>query len=253
MSITQKGFTGSTLKWIAIITMLIDHIGATVLTRMLLNYPITPWGIMTPEEYSVLYDVMRISRTIGRVAFPIFCFLLVEGFLRTRNVYKYILRMAIFVVIAEVPFDLAFAATPIYWEYQSVMLTMLIGLWAMWGSNQIEKRFPDSKILQYAGFGVCLVLGMVLAYVCKTDYAQKGVFSIMLMYFFRKNRYMQLIAGAISFCWEAEAVVAFPLIMLYNGQRGMKMKYFFYLFYPVHLVILYLLCMWMNMHQIPVV
>ncbi len=253
MNIIQKGFSGSTLKWIAIITMLIDHVGAAILTRILLNYPIAPWGIMNPQQYEIVYNIMSTTRNIGRIAFPIFCFLLVEGFLRTRNVYKYMLRLSIFVVVAEIPFDLAFSARWMDWGYQSVMLTMLIGLVAMWGSSLVEQKYPDKKWLHYIGFGICLAMGMLLAYACKTDYAEKGVLSIMVMYFFRKDRNLQLLAGAASFWWELEAVLAFPLIKLYNGKRGMKMKYFFYLFYPLHLLVIYLFCMWMKMHQIAVV
>ena len=81
-------------------------------------------------------------RTIGRVAFPIFCFLLVEGFMRTRNIGKYIGRMALFVILAEIPYDLVFLALTPAREDQSVMLTLLICLLAMLGCSLIEKKWP---------------------------------------------------------------------------------------------------------------
>jgi len=241
----SKGLSGSTLKWIAIVTMFIDHVAAALLVRIL-------WGYGYSEGLHGIYDIMR---AIGRVAFPIFCFLLVEGFLHTRNVYKYIGRMAVFVLLAEIPFDLAFSARVVAWNDQSVMLTLLIGLLTMWGCSLIEKNWQENYIVQWIGFAVCLAVGMRLAYWCQTDYAHYGVFSIMAMYFFRKERKLQVLAGALSFLWEEEllAILAFLFIYLYNGQRGMKMKYFFYAFYPLHLLLIYLVAMIMGIHFIPAV
>ncbi|MBP3351699.1 MAG: conjugal transfer protein TraX [Lachnospiraceae bacterium] len=243
MTNLYKGITGSTLKWIAIGTMFIDHLAAAILVRIIIFYG-------NSEE---LYTVYRVMRTIGRVAFPIFCFLLVEGFMRTRNIGKYIGRMALFVILAEIPYDLVFLARTPAWEDQSVMLTLLIGLLAMWGCSLIEKKWPENHIVQWVGFVICLGLGMWLAYLLKTDYAHKGILSIMAMYFFRKDRNMQILAGGITFCWEPWALLAFPLIYLYNGQRGMKMKYFFYAFYPLHLLLFYAIAFILGIHFIPVI
>ena len=239
----MKGLTGSTLKWIAIVTMFIDHVAATILVRIILSGGYS-------EEMMQIYKIMR---TIGRVAFPIFCFLLVEGFLHTRNVYKYIGRMAGFVLLTEIPYDLAFSACFPSWEDQSVMLTLLIGLLTMWGCSLIERKWPTNYLGQWIGFALCLAMGMQVAYLLNTDYAYRGVLSIMAMYFFRRERNLQVLAGAITFLWEPWALVAFPLIYLYNGQRGMKMKYFFYAFYPLHLLLFYAISFILGIHYIPVV
>lgn len=238
-----RGLTGSTLKWIAMITMLIDHVAATILVRHMLSNGVTM------EVYTV-YEVMR---NIGRVAFPIYCFLLVEGFLYTKNVYRYITRMFLFVLLAELPFDMAFAGEFPYLNYQSVMLTLLIGLLTMLVCRKWEEKWPDNELLQLIGILVCTAAGMALAYVLKTDYAHKGVLSIMAFYCFRKEKSVKLMAGAVSFCWEPWALLAFPLLWLYNGQRGMKMKYFFYAFYPLHLLLLYLVAVILGNQFIPVI
>lgn len=243
MAYLLKGLNGSTLKWIAIITMFIDHVAAAILVRIILSFGYS-------DGLFMVYEIMR---TIGRVAFPIFCFLLVEGFVRTRNVYKYIGRVALFVLLAEIPYDLAFSACMLTWKNQSVMLTLLIGLLAMWGCSLIEKLLPENYIGQWIGFVLCTAVGMWLAYMLNTDYAHKGVLSIMAMYYFRKDRNLQVLAGGISFYWEPWALLAYPLIYLYNGQRGMKMKYFFYAFYPVHLLLLYAIAFILGMHFIPVI
>lgn len=251
------GLTGSTLKWIAIVTMLIDHIGASILTKQLLYMGENPqdFGGVTSqfiEQYNNLYYIMRATRTIGRVAFPIFCFLLVEGFLRTKNLKKYLFRMALFALLSEIPFDLVFAATPVYWGYQNVMITLLIGMLAMYGCQIIEEKIPD-KVGQFVACCACFAIGAVVAELLKVDYGAKGILPIMVLYLLRHFKLYQMIGGALSFVWELPAPLSFLFISCYNGKRGMKMKYFFYLFYPVHLLLLYLICLAMGLGGIVVV
>lgn len=251
------GLTGSTLKWIAIITMLIDHIGASVLTKRLLymNWYPEEFGGVTHEfvsQYNNLYYVMRATRIIGRIAFPIFCFLLVEGFLRTKNFKKYMLRMALFALLSEIPFDLVFAGEAFYWEYQNVMITLLIGMLTMYGCKVIEEKLLN-RAGGFVAWAACFALGAVVAELLKTDYGAKGIIAIMVLYFLRNFKLYQMIGGALSFIWEMPAPLSFLFIGLYNGKRGMKMKYFFYLFYPLHLFLLYLICLAMGLGSIPVV
>ncbi len=253
MEIWKKGLSGSTLKWIAIITMLIDHIGAVVLTRILLYYPYAPELSVLDDSYATLYYIMVTSRTIGRLAFPIFCFLLVEGFHRTRSKRKYVFRMGLFAVLTEVPFDLAFAGKIVHWGYQNVMLTLLVGLLVMWGCEQAERYWKENKPLLVVGCCICTGLGLLAAELMQTDYGAKGIICIMALYFFRQNRLWQCIAGAVSLVWEAEAMFSFLFLYIYNGQRGKQMKYFFYLFYPLHLLLLYGICYVLKIHWIAVV
>ena len=99
--------TGSALKWIAIVTMLIDHAGACLLEVFVMNaYGSSPLaGRLTGEQIMAWYDFDIRLRLIGRIAFPLFCFLLVEGAVHTRNMGKYMLRMTVFALLSEVPFD----------------------------------------------------------------------------------------------------------------------------------------------------
>lgn len=256
MSDKMKGITGSTLKWIAIVTMLIDHIGATVLTKLLLhmqaNSDLYMEGSLSyADQFNILYWVMYGMRMIGRISFPIFCFLLVEGFQRTHDVRKYMLRMLLFAIVTEVPFDLAFSATAFNWGYQNVMVTMLIGLLTMYGCRQAEEKIGN-KVLMWIVCAGCFGIGMIVAEFLHTDYGAKGIIAIMVLYFLQFNKPLQILGGCLSFVWEITAPLAFIPIGCYNGKRGMKMKYFFYLFYPLHLLILYILCVMLGLGDISV-
>ena len=109
----------SALKWIALITMLIDHIAAT----MMQYFDIVEQLFNIDTEF--IYNVMR---GIGRISFPIFCFCIVEGFIHTRNIKKYLIRLFIFAVITEPIYDLAFFGIPLYLGYQNVLWTFLIAI-----------------------------------------------------------------------------------------------------------------------------
>lgn len=240
------GLTGSTLKLIAIVTMFIDHVGAAIVARILLQYradiPVITaiHGVM---DYHTLYVVYMTLRMIGRIAFPIFCFLLVEGFLHTRDSRKYAMRLGIFALVSEIPFDLAFSSALLEFEYQNVFFTLFLGLLTMMGWDAIEKKFADGSFMRILCNALVLFAGMGAAELLRTDYGMKGVFCIMVLYIFRNKRIYQVIAGCLSFFWwEIAAVLSFIPIYFYNGKRGLKLKYFFYAFYPAHLLLLYLIC-----------
>ena len=229
----QKGIDASVLKYIAIITMLIDHIGAVLVLPM----------VYEQGFGSSVHVVYQILRNIGRVAFPIFCFFLVEGFCYTRDVKKYALRLFLFALISEIPFDLAFWGGPFKFQGQNVYFTLLIGLGVMAGLKYIDtKGFQSDGKIVAARIAVTAV-GCMLAVILETDYHMYGVLSIVVLYMYRLegNRVKQLLMGAITFLWEPWALLAFPMLYLYNGQRGRQPKYLFYAFYPVHNLVLYLI------------
>ncbi len=243
------GLSGSTLKIIAMVTMLIDHIGASVLLRYILSMK---GQFPSMEDYNRWVTVYQVMRSIGRVSFPIYCFLLVEGFQRTQNLKRYILRLGIFAVITEVPFDLCFSGQFFYLEYQSVMLTLLTGVLTMEGVFLLEKHLRNRLLLGICGMAV-IALGAGAAELLHTDYGYLGVLCIMALYLLRRNKGLQIAGGCIAFAWELPAPLAFLPVAFYNGKRGLKLKYVFYLFYPVHLLLLYLICVYMGTGNIPVV
>lgn len=243
------GLSGSTLKFIAMITMLIDHIGAVVWLRYILDMQS---HISSVEQYNSMVMLYRVMRGIGRIAFPIYCFLLVEGFQKTRNLKKYILRLGVFALIAEVPFDLAFTARVFSLSYQSVMLTLLVGVLTMWGVSLLE-RHVKNKILLVLGGALVIALGAGAAELMKMDYGYLGILCIMVLYALRRVKWMQILGGCLVFSWEVWTPVAFLPIAFYDGRRGLRLKYVFYLFYPLHLLILYLICVYMGWGNIPAV
>lgn len=234
-AVPAKGLSGSTLKMIAIVTMFIDHIGAAILENSdFLNAVF----MKNPELYNLALTVDIILRLIGRVAFPIFCFLLVEGFLHTRNVKKYALRLGIFCLISELPFNYAFSGRLLYSQHQNVFFTLLLGLLVLIGLERFKEKSLQNNLLQAA----CIIAGFVAATVLRTDYAGFGICVIVLFYLFRSRPALRDITAMIALVaaslLEVTGVFALPAIHMYNGKKGLSMKYFFYLFYPVHLLLL---------------
>lgn len=250
------GISGSTLKIIAVISMFIDHIGAAFLGRMLVGFSSLPYIMRDSAviklmpwilEWDKLINVYYVMRYIGRIAFPIYCFLLVEGFKRTHDVKKYALRLGIFALVSEIPFDLCFNASLIEFTYQNVFFTLFIGLLTMmavdWSGKHRWSESPiNDRVIRKLFTCIFTAMGIAAAELLSTDYAGTGVMCIMIMYLFRNRKVVQAIAGAVAFSWEVTAPLAFLPILAYNGKRGLKLKYFFYAFYPAHLLFIYLIC-----------
>ncbi len=266
----KKGISGSTLKIIAIVTMLLDHIGAIVLMRMLQQTDIM--GVVANSDINVmfvwlqenflLYGGYSMLRMVGRIAFPIFCFLLVEGFQKTRNVNKYIFRLGIFALVSEIPFDLALTGTIYDFGYQNVFFTLFLGIVVL-AIMDIVQKFKIHKAFKVILSIVAVVVGAEMANLLNTDYSAMGVVLIVALYCLRNHpgwRFgaaaLILIGGGILIgagLSEVTALVAFGLICFYNGERGLRLKYVFYLFYPVHLLLLYLISVLMGMGNIPAI
>ena len=141
----QRGISACTLKVIAIITMLIDHVAAALILRALV-YANTSGSFVTSENYDAWYTIYYVMRGIGRMAFPVFCFFIVEGFQHTRSVPKYALRLLIFAIISEVPFDVALYHSWFSLSYNNVYFTLLLGLLAIWGMDFLEQKLQEVLI-----------------------------------------------------------------------------------------------------------
>ncbi len=234
---TAFGISGNLLKWFAVIAMAIDHMGAGLLESYVMNaWGGSPLGSAFAEKWNELLAADHIIRMIGRPAFPIFCFLLVQGFVHTRNVKKYAVRLGIFALISEIRFDLALRITPFYWKHQNVFFTLLIGLLAIW----FMKKFQNRLWARVSG----LLIGAAAAELLCTDYGAFGIALIVLLYLLRDKKAWQCILGAVCCAWETTAPLAFLLIWFYNGKRGRQSKWFFYWFYPVHLLLYALIGMY---------
>ena len=234
-----RGFTGNELKIIAVLCMLCDHIGYMLIENsMLYGYNPEYWNmaIATPEGER-LYILARILRMIGRLSFPIFAYMLTEGFIHTKNLRKYMGRVLILALVSEIPFDLAVFHKAFEFSYQNVCFTLYLGLCAMYFMKRWKKKF----ILPY----LAVAAMAALSYLIRSDYSIVGVLLIAVFYALRRDRSAGLFVGAVisaveSFHYYCTALLAFIPLRFYNGKRGSAgLKYFFYIFYPLHLLIFF--------------
>ena len=210
------------LKIIALTSMIIDHYGA------------------------IFQNGVDIYRIIGRLAFPIYAFLLVEGYTHTRNVKKYAIRLLLFAIISEVPFDLAFY-NRIGFIHQNIFFTLFIGVILMYLLDNKEKKynFNSNLLIIAAGF---------VAMISNVDYNFIGIIYILIFYYtkdfdkLKRLKYTSVslfVTNLLTFGFGQQyAILALPLIYFYNGKLGPNNKFlqiFFYIAYPLHLLIFNLL------------
>ena len=220
-----KILSGSALKVIAVVTMLIDHVGSHLTSRS--------YVLLTVAGNSIrLYPIMRI---IGRIAFPLFAFLLVEGFVHTRNRVRYGLSLFICALISEIPWNLVHGGKLLYGG-QNVFFTLTVGFLGLC----VIEYFKGRPILQAA-----TLIGLaVFVTLLRCDYSIHGYAFIILLYALRNHEILRIFSSfALQNHWYV--LMAFLPISLYNGKRGFikgsVLKYAFYLFYPAHLLIIYLI------------
>lgn len=248
-SSASKNFelTAAVLHIIAMTLMLMDHLWATLL-------PAREW-----------------LTCAGRVAFPIFAFMAVEGYFHTRNFKKYILRMLLFAVLSEIPFDLMYGGTWFYPVHQNVLWTFLLGLLGVWLMEQVRKK---GKTWMYLLVCVLVVpAGLVLGTLCMVDYYGVGILTVFVFYFLHGRKWwcflgqlaalywlnvellgglmypVQLFSMEFELCQQGLALLALIPIWLYRGRQGYHSKPFQYLcyaFYPVHMLLLVVVLNFIN-------
>jgi len=247
-------FTSEQLKKLAMGTMFMDHAAAAIIFGSGLN------------EMSPLVENIGIAmRLVGRMAFPLYAFLLVQGFMWTSDWRKYVTRVALFAVISEIPFDLMVAGEIWYSRTQNTIVTLLVGLICMKMLETLEGQFgltinpigkvrltenpgnSGGKILGIALAIWTITAAMFVAEFLRGDYGAFGVLLIVVLYLFRHRPAEQIVVGCVAivliygfgmevlFAW-----IAFFFISRYNGERGRKLGIIPYVFYPAHLLVLWL-------------
>ncbi|NLL91535.1 MAG: conjugal transfer protein TraX [Ruminococcaceae bacterium] len=218
------------LKRLAIATMFIDHLAFAVLPVLMMGGFLGLSDSM--EIYNILYYGMRI---IGRIAFPIFAFQIVEGIKNTKNIKRYLGSLMIFGIISEIPFDLAFFGVPFYWNYQNVFFTLALGMIAV-----LPMHFEKNIFVKLA----TLIPALAVSHFIKCDYGIYGVLTVVLLYLLRKNKIALAVIGSVFtmlYQFSPTVIISFAAIYFYKGKRGRGNKWFYYCFYPAHLLLIYLL------------
>lgn len=217
--------TSFILKIIALITMSFDHIGYIIFKR---------------------YSFMNI---IGKISFPIFAFQITEGYKHTKSIKKYILRLFIFALISQFPFMLFLSTFTTQYYTLNIFFTLLLGLLAI-----IIFDKSNNKVLKWS----FLILIMIIAQLLHCDYGCYGIAIIFIFYFFKENKiltniffifitfikyiYSYIMYGNIIYIYLfLGTCLSLIFINLYNGEKGKNIKYLLYIYYPIHLIILYLI------------
>ena len=234
------GLTSNMLRVIAVLLMISDHVWATYMS-------FGNW--MT---------------YIGRMAFPIFAFQIAEGFVHTKNFKKYALRLLGFALVSELPFNLFYSSRWLNPYHQNVMFTLLLGLLAIKVIDNLKKNHKAKDIALSVLWLLLIVLASVIGFV---DYGFNGVLMVVLFYVCRNFPFawlaqlvgmvcinviffegqvipFEIFGNSVEIPTQAFAVFSLIPIWLYGGRKGVSNKalqYGFYAFYPVHMIILYLI------------
>lgn len=223
-------FSGAQLKYIAFLSMLIDHVNKALM------YPLL-------TENGFLRYVSDVFDILGRVAFPLFMFFLVEGFFKTGNRFKYLLNLIVFGIISEIPFDLFQSAVLFQPNSNNVMFTLALALAMIWVIDELKvpKSYIIPPVLWFPVSIIIVIAVCLLSMIWGLDYEYHGILIAYFFYIFRNNPILSIIGGYLSIFKTPWALLGFGLTLTYNGKRGKQNKILNYLFYPVHLLILGLL------------
>lgn len=237
----KKGLTSFHLHILAMIFMFIDHIEGSIL----------------PES-----DVLT---GFGRLAFPIFAFMIAEGFYHTKDIKKYLLRMFIFALISEIPYNLFKSGNLFCIEYQNVLITFVLSILTLLVFKRLKQEPLFFKVMIYP---MILFMAFVIATVISCDYYGCGILMVLVFYFTRVDEtiskskkilicliqfILMFIINGILFSPNIDtmelgiqtfAIFALPIIWLYNGELGFHnkfTKYLNYWFYPIHVLMIYII------------
>lgn len=219
----KKFLSNFDLKIIAIITMTIDHIGA------------------------IMYPNIDIFRIIGRVSFPIFAFLLVEGFKHTSNRLKYFLRLLFFAIVTQPIYDYAFNNQDL-----NILFTFSLSFLFLSSLEFIKKIINkysngiEDYLYKTVFYSLIYILFALFSLILNVDYQALGV-SLVFIFYLSSNIYLSFLLYLLAVIFLATnaiqfySLLSFIFVYLYNGKKGKNIKYFFYLYYPFHILILKIL------------
>lgn len=219
--------------------------------------------MLSDHAWSTLFPSHRWMTAVGRIAFPIFAFMLAEGYAHTKNFKKYLLRMFIFALISEIPFNLMMGGSLLGPYHQNVMWTFLIALLGMRACDYLKEKF-SLKIVIPADI-LIVILCTVLGFALFVDYYGTGILMVFVFHFLRKRKWWCYIGQFAFMYWlnvellgglcyivnifghefelveQGFALLALIPIWLYRGKQGhhsKAFKYFCYAFYPAHMLVL---------------
>ena len=247
-NIFLEGLDSFTLHILAISFMILDH----------------SWNVFFVNQNQIWMNLL------GRLAFPIFAFMLVEGFYKTKNRSKYLKRIFIFAVISEIPFNLlvstsVFGSPSIFFPYNNVLWTFGIALYMLVLFEKIKNKDNLPVTVKIFGKIIISILAMFITRLIVSDYREYGIMMVLVFYFFRSKKWWNFIAQVILLAWinifliwgynvtlncfgneinvssQSFAIFSLVFIWLYNGKQGIHnkiTKYMFYSFYPLHLLLI---------------
>lgn len=254
----ERKLTHSQLKMIAIALMFIDHVGALGIEKFLLyagyfNSAMAHSTALVPLQpigfYEVLYTLDIYLRFLGRAAFPLFAFMIAEGFRHTGNRRKYFLRLVAFAFISEIPYNLGTSWVLFAPDNQNVFFTLVLGFLCILGISKARERYDAGAPISYviAQSLLIIIVTSITAGLLSTDYGACGVLAIVLFYLLHKQRLLAASFSCLCLCvsvggLEIGAFLCLIPITFYNGQKGKATigKYFFYFFYPLHILSLFI-------------
>ena len=193
--------SAAVLKWTAILTMLIDHVGAAVLAGLAKKHQ--GWGVGVFSR-----DFYYATRVIGRIAFPIFCFLLIEGLFHTRSRWKYLFRLGLFAVISEIPFDLAFQGTLLEFGSQNVFFTLFFGLLCITCIRYFAETKRDCEKFRPLFYLAAVLSGPFMAFMVFHDSMIGHIMSL-----------MKIKMEVFMFYAVGEAAVVCTILFLFLGRK----------------------------------
>lgn len=218
-----KGINGAQLKYIAFASMFIDHFNKAIITPFLTGTG--PMVIIT-----TIFDIL------GRIAFPIFAFMVVEGFFKTKSRWSYLRNLLIFALISEIPYDMFQSAEFVNTWSQNILWGLALGLFTIMVIDKLKEKIKKRPLWIFVSL-LIVALSSLCSMLISSDYEYYAIIIIYLYYIFYDKRLVASGLGYLVIIKEIYAILGFATVLFYNGEKGKQNKIFNYLFYPVHLLI----------------